>query len=203
MQTQAVQAQTVPAQNSKFLTLADHPALDLLNTVPMVGGALVDLFQTDGDVVLWLKQLGWHVDEASTKLKPGTLLEAARELREVIRSLVARREAGKQIDPDKLNRFLAEARSHLELKAKKDGSLQLSRKWKQRSAEEVLAPLAESAADLLAHGDFSLVRRCESADCVLWFYDRTKSHHRRWCSMAACGNRHKVAEYRKRQQAEA
>ncbi len=193
--------QDAPKPESKFLTLADHPALDLLNTVPMVDGALVDLFQTDADVVLWLKTQGWQVDEASAKWKPGTLLEAARELREVIRGLVAKREAGKQIDPDKLNRYLTEARSYLELKAKKDGSFQLIRKWKQRSPEEILAPLAESAADLLTHGDFSLVRRCESDQCVLWFYDQTKSHHRRWCSMATCGNRHKVAEYRKRRQA--
>jgi predicted RNA-binding Zn ribbon-like protein len=64
----------------------------------------------------------------------------------------------------------------------------------------MLAPVAEWAADLLADGDFELIRRCESEECVLWFYDRTKSHHRRWCSMATCGNRHKVAQYRMRQQ---
>ena len=46
-----------------------------------------------------------------------------------------------------------------------------------------------------------LIRECEHPDCVLWFYDRTKSHRRRWCSMALCGNRHKVAEFRKRQHA--
>ena len=37
----------------------------------------------------------------------------------------------------------------------------------------------------------------------LMFYDRTKSHKRRWCSMALCGNRHKVAEFRKRRQSAA
>jgi len=195
--------QDAPVQPSRFLLLADHPALDLLNTVPMVDGALVDLFQTDRDVALWLKEKGWPADESLAKLKSGALLLAARELREVIRGLVARREAGRHADPARLNDFLAESRSHLELKAKKDGSLQMARKWKQRSAEEILAPLAESAADLLAHGDFSLVRRCESSECVLWFYDRTKSHQRRWCSMSTCGNRHKVAEYRKRRQTEA
>jgi predicted RNA-binding Zn ribbon-like protein len=31
---------------------------------------------------------------------------------------------------------------------------------------------------------------------VLWFFDRTKSHRRRWCSMAVCGNRHKAARFR-------
>ncbi|MNR58262.1 CGNR zinc finger [compost metagenome] len=68
------------------------------------------------------------------------------------------------------------------------------------TAEQYLAPLAEMAAQLLVEGDFNLVRECEHPDCVLWFYDRTKSHRRRWCSMALCGNRHKVAEFRKRKQ---
>jgi predicted RNA-binding Zn ribbon-like protein len=35
---------------------------------------------------------------------------------------------------------------------------------------------------------------------VLFFYDTTKNHARRWCSMAFCGNRHKVAAHYRRQQ---
>ena len=62
----------------------------------------------------------------------------------------------------------------------------------------MLGPVAEAAAELIANGDFSLIRRCENPQCVLWFYDRTKAHVRRWCSMAACGNRHKVTAYRGR-----
>jgi len=114
--------------------------------------------------------------------------------------LVERKAAGKRLDPEPLNAYLAEARSYTRLAQKKDGSLQLKLRWKQRSPAEILAPLAQSAAELLAEGDFQLVRRCESDQCVLWFYDRTKSHQRRWCSMANCGNRHKVAAYRQRKQ---
>jgi len=33
----------------------------------------------------------------------------------------------------------------------------------------------------------------------MWFYDRTKSHRRRWCSMALCGNRAKARAHRERQ----
>ena len=190
-----------PPAINEFMLVADHPALDILNTVPRIDGVLVDFLQSDQDVLRWLDLAGWPAEAGLAKLRPGSLLQAARALRETIRTLVARRKAGKKVEPADLNAFLAEARSYLELEAKKDGSLQLNRKRKQRSAEEMLAPLAESAADLLVNGDFSLVRRCESEECVLWFYDRTKSHHRRWCSMATCGNRHKVAEYRKRQQA--
>lgn len=185
-----------------FLFLADHPALDFLNTFPLVDGALVDLFATDRQVFNWLTLAGWPVGEDAAKLKSGKLLDAARKLRSLIRTAVERRAAGKKVDPAELNVFLAEARSYEEITLTKDGPV-LQRRWKQRTAEEMLAPLAEVAADLLVHGDFELVRGCESAECVLWFYDRTKSHHRRWCSMATCGNRHKVAEFRKRRLANA
>ena len=180
--------------------VADHPALDALNTQVKIDGILQDHLQSDGGVFDWLEHAGWPVNTDHKDFRPGALLQAARALRETIRTLVERRKAGKRLDTAPLNAFLSEARTHLELVSKKAGSLRLNRKWKQRTAEEVLAPLAESAADLIAHGDFDLIRRCESDECVLWFYDRTKSHHRRWCSMATCGNRHKVAEYRRRQQ---
>ena len=185
---------------SNFLFLADHPALDFLNTVPLVDGALVDLFVSDSSVAEWLRLSGWPVEGDTHATRPSALLSAARELRGVIRTLIERRTAGKRLDPEPLNAFLAEVRSFTKLSQKKDGSLQLRLKWKQRTAHEILAPLAQSAAELLAEADFNLVRNCESEQCVLWFYDRTKSHQRRWCSMANCGNRHKVAAYRQRKQ---
>jgi predicted RNA-binding Zn ribbon-like protein len=181
------------------ILVGDHPALDFLNTVSRINETVVDSLQSDEDVVQWLAHTAWPV-EKSAGLRPSALAHSARTLREAIRRLVEKRKAGKRADPAALNAFLAAAKSYAELTQKKDGNLQLKRKWKQRSAEEILAPVAEAAADLLANGDFSLVRRCENAECVLWFYDRTKSHHRRWCSMANCGNRHKVAAFRKRRQ---
>jgi predicted RNA-binding Zn ribbon-like protein len=33
------------------------------------------------------------------------------------------------------------------------------------------------------------------------FYDTTKNHQRRWCSMEICGNRHKAALHRKKKKA--
>ena len=69
---------------------------------------------------------------------------------------------------------------------------------RQESAESIFVPVAEAAIDLLTTGDFDLVKRCENQTCVRWFFDQTKSHRRRWCSMELCGNRHKVAAYRTR-----
>jgi predicted RNA-binding Zn ribbon-like protein len=81
---------------------------------------------------------------------------------------------------------------------KKPRSPAIERIRQQDTLEAILAPVAEAAAILLATADFSLVKRCEDETCVLWFSDKTKSHHRRWCSTFFCGNRHKVAAYRKR-----
>ncbi len=173
--------------------LSDHPVLEFLNTTPMVEGKLRDLFRTDADVLNTLARLGWP-----TQFKGAALLSAARNLREELRQLIENRKTGDPLDLAQLNKFLAEARSHLELSQDKKGSLAVHRVWEHRTAQQALAPVAEAAADLLATGDFELIRRCESETCVLWFYDRTRSHHRRWCSMASCGNRHKVAAFRKR-----
>jgi predicted RNA-binding Zn ribbon-like protein len=86
------------------------------------------------------------------------------------------------------------------LAAAGDGALALRPVYADGTARQVLAPLAESAAELIA-GDFTLVKHCENPDCSMWFADRTKSHRRRWCSMAICGNRHKVASFRQRRAA--
>jgi predicted RNA-binding Zn ribbon-like protein len=180
--------------------LSDHPALELLNTVSRVDGKLVDSLQSDGDVFRWLARLGWPIEQDLVNLRPSSLLETTRNLREAIRTLIEKRKAGKRTDPGVLNNFLAEVRSHLELVPIKSGRLDLKRHLERKTPEQILAPFAESAADLLASGNFKLIKQCENDDCVLWFYDRSKSHHRRWCSMATCGNRHKVAAFRQRQQ---
>jgi predicted RNA-binding Zn ribbon-like protein len=123
-------------------------------------------------------------------------------LREVVRTLVLDKKAGKPLRVKPLNAALAHAQRHIELQA--DGEeWQLVTHYAVNTPQAMLAPLAEAAAELLAMVDFNLVRKCEDSDCVLWFVDKTKAHRRRWCSMALCGNRNKVASFRQRQQREA
>lgn len=50
----------------------------------------------------------------------------------------------------------------------------------------LLEPVAASLANLLTSDKFEYVKQCEAHDCVLLFHDLTKSHRRRWCSMATC-----------------
>jgi predicted RNA-binding Zn ribbon-like protein len=62
----------------------------------------------------------------------------------------------------------------------------------------VLAPVARSIADLAASGRSVEVCKCANPRCVLYFRDRSRTRRRRWCSMAVCGNRMKVAAHVRR-----
>jgi predicted RNA-binding Zn ribbon-like protein len=63
-----------------------------------------------------------------------------------------------------------------------------------------LSMLARQIAVFLAEANLSYLHRCANTEsCVLYFYDATKNHRRQWCSVTACGNRHRVAEFRRRQ----
>jgi predicted RNA-binding Zn ribbon-like protein len=59
----------------------------------------------------------------------------------------------------------------------------------------LLAAVARSAAEIVAEGARARLRVCANADCGLFFYDKSRTHRRRWCSMAVCGNRSKVAAF--------
>jgi predicted RNA-binding Zn ribbon-like protein len=163
-----------------------------------LNGKVVDLLQRDQDVLRWLKEAGLSVTKVGPHTARMPLLVSARRLRENIRSLVEERKAGRRGDPSLLNRFLAGAQSHPRLVWNKPRSLQIEKVRRKDTAESILAPVAEAAAELLATANFNLVKRCEDDTCVLWFSDQSKSHHRRWCSMEICGNRQKVAAYRRR-----
>jgi len=173
----------------------DHPALDLMNTV--VQGE--ETWHTDADVVAWLAAIGER-GASPAPGRPGELLAAARALRETIRGAVTARKAGGRVDAAALNAALAHARRHMVLVEESGDGLSLQAQYAADTPQQLLAPLAEAAAHLLATADFTLVRKCEDHACTLWFLDRTKSHRRRWCSMALCGNRNKVAAFRQRQQ---
>lgn len=179
--------------------LADDLALDFLNTVALVDGAPHDFLSSEGDVQAWLSRMGAHPSKAVEV--PAQLLSVARGLRSAIKALVERRMRGEHGDPRHLNEFLATAPSFSRLTWVEGKAPELTQVRPEESATQWLAPVALAAAELIAKGDFDLVRKCEHPECSLLFYDRTKSHRRRWCSMALCGNRHKVAEFRKRRTA--
>jgi predicted RNA-binding Zn ribbon-like protein len=46
--------------------------------------------------------------------------------------------------------------------------------------------------------DWERLKLCSSDACRWAFYDRSKNHSSRWCTMASCGNREKARRFRQR-----
>jgi predicted RNA-binding Zn ribbon-like protein len=80
----------------------------------------------------------------------------------------------------------------------------VDRRWKivfvarETGLDWLLAAIARSAAEIVLEGDAAKVRVCANPTCGLFFCDKSRTHKRRWCSMAICGNRNKVASFARR-----
>ncbi len=70
--------------------------------------------------------------------------------------------------------------------------------WLDNAADpdQLLWPVAFSAARLLEGPDLSRLKRCDG--CGRLFLDASRNRTRRWCDMQGCGNRAKVARHRAR-----
>lgn len=196
-------AQNVEHNLGEAYVLADHLGLDLLNTRAELNGLSYEFWNSDEDVMRWLVRVGVAPKDGSPAPAAPGVLKQARELREMARALVVQRKRGEQGDPAALNKFMRAYQTFPHLVRDDAGGYKLVRRAADNSVGQLLGEVAEAVALLLAEGDFALVKECEHPECVMWFYDRTKAHKRRWCSMAMCGNRHKAAEFRKRNAAAA
>ena len=65
-----------------------------------------------------------------------------------------------------------------------------------KPADSVIARLLDEIAHAITTGRWDRIGAC--AKCQRIFYDTTRSHTRRWCSYATCGNKANVAAYRSR-----
>jgi predicted RNA-binding Zn ribbon-like protein len=195
------------------IKIGDHLALDFLNSIASPQGEPLEWIADGAAYLQWLEDSGKvqpQQRKAALKSFSGAELDniaaEARQLREWFRRLLVRvKDRGSSAvslkDIDKLNGYLDAATFSRQLVRDADDRLGLV--WKNRASgvRMFLSPVAEAVAELLCEEDHSLVSKCEGPGCTLWFYDRTKSHHRRWCSQAVCGNRARVNAFRQRSRA--
>lgn len=196
-------------QQQSFLWLGNLPCLDLVNTEVVSDGVPVDKLASFSDLLAWLREAGLVTeqvvrpvrDRVVGRTEASATFRQALALRSSLRRMAERLTAGKGPTDEQLeviNRVLSERPTHPKL-VRRAGGFTLALVPERDSAMQLLAPLAESAAWLLAEGDLSLLRHCENPKCVLYFYDTTRNGSRRWCSMAGCGSRAKAAAYYQRQ----
>jgi predicted RNA-binding Zn ribbon-like protein len=191
-----------------FYFVGERLCLDFVNTQAVDGADTIDLLGGFDDLVTWAAS-AQAIDAAqakeSTRRWGGTTagkraFDQAVAFRTMLRGMAERIAEGRSIPHaavDDINEILRTREGALELTRTRDG---YDTRFRQRISEpaQLLVPIAESAAELLSSGDLTLVRKCQNPRCILYFYDTTKNHARRWCSMNACGNRAKVAAHYRR-----
>jgi predicted RNA-binding Zn ribbon-like protein len=125
------------------------------------------------------------------------ILRLRESLRAIFASLVSK-EAYPSSWIEPVNEILRITEGHDEL-VTLNGGWTLQFVAREGGLEWLLAAIARSAAELLVEGPRAPIRRCANPACRLFFYDDSRTHRRRWCSMKVCGNRHKVSAFLRRQ----
>lgn len=191
-----------------FYFIANNLSLDFANTLAAENGVEKELIPEYKDLVDWAAEVkiidaaqakrlmrDWNgLPEAEKAIGDAHAFRA--RLREMSQDLADGRAVSRAV-VEAINALLRDKTGFSEVRAAEDG---YEKTFVAEFSEpsQLLAPIAESAADLLCYGNLENVRKCENAQCVLHFYDVSKNHRRRWCSMAACGNRAKASAFYRR-----
>lgn len=194
------------ADRPEFIFIGEHPAIDFANTRVISRGNSRELFLSWPDVVDWLSQAKLFRDtsvelpatDSAGALKP--VIEFRQAWERVLSELVT---GGRVSDSflERINGFLTLDTFHEILRCDGKRGFRVVRSASHLHGEKLaLNLIAHQIADFLAEANLNYVHRCANTkSCALYFYDTTKNHRRQWCSVATCGNRHKVAQFRKRQ----
>jgi predicted RNA-binding Zn ribbon-like protein len=194
---------------SKFYLVGNNLSVDFVNTRIRENGAPKELLESFDDLIAWaaranlsnLSQAKALLQDWSGRPKAAQVLKLALKFREMLREMVIDAVRGAAIKPavvEEINMIMKAEKGYAEVVRTEEG---FEKRFRADFSDpgQLLAPIAEAAADLLCYGNLAYLKKCEGADCVLHFYDTTKNHSRRWCNMAACGNRAKVAAFYQRQ----
>jgi len=105
-----------------------------------------------------------------------------------------------QRDLDEINRALRTHYTYYLIPAR-DG-VSLDHKHEGDPIAGALARLTESVASEVSGGHPEQLRVCANEDCRWVFNDSSRTGRRKWCDMATCGNRAKVARHREKKRVE-
>lgn len=169
-------------------------ALDFVGTLNERGTTRVENLRTPGDLDDWLVRSG--ILSRSPSATAADLARAV-ELREALYRFIA----------SLINRTLAPRRDLRLVNAAAavpPPVVQVTTTGRRRRTGDVAAALSAIARDgleLVDRDDDAVLKWCADDACTHPFLDRSRGHRRRWCEMAACGDRAKAAAYRARRRA--
>jgi len=188
-----------------FRFVGRYSFLDFINTEASEADGHGDLLTSDQDFVAWLvlaklferNKLKAALEQWQQEKTGVRVWKDAVALRALMRRLVEAIVGGRPIpraSVDAINALIGKPSGFTKL-------VKTARNFERRfdlelnEPKQLLVPIAESAADMLCHGDLSRLKRCDNSNCAAFFYDTSKNHLRRWCSGTECGNRMRVARF--------
>ena len=121
-------------------------------------------------------------------------LKHALALREAVRGVIGANSGLRVYPVDVATLNGAAAKSGLHVRFASDSKPHL-----EPEAKGVLGAMGRIVATLykaMEGDDWLRLKLCSSAPCRWAFYDRSKNHSSRWCTMATCGNREKARRFR-------
>jgi predicted RNA-binding Zn ribbon-like protein len=128
-------------------------------------------------------------------------LKHAIAVREAIRGVIGANSGGRVYPLDIATLNEAAAASRLRARFGAGGKARL-----EPEAGGVAGAMGRMVAALftaIADEEWSRLKLCSSETCRWAFYDRSRNHSSRWCTMATCGNRQKARRFRQRAKATA
>jgi predicted RNA-binding Zn ribbon-like protein len=166
-----------------------------VNTLEIDTG--VDELATPEELVAWLAARELVAKGASAR--PGDV-RRARLYREALRELLLSNNEGGPVPRDAA-RTLDDvaARARLRLRMDDFGLARLEAEGKDVDA--AFGRLLIIVYRAMENDTWARLKACRNDACLWVFYDHSKNRSRHWCSMEACGARHKAQQYRARHKA--
>ncbi len=187
----APEAPTVEIRDG-FKFRSGHHALDLTATLTgRLRDRQTDLLAEPADLARWLVAAGLSARRPEVAR---ATLERARTLRETLYHLATaaiRDHPLPAADRLELNRI---ARGVAAAPVLTPGG---SMRW-DGTADALLVHIARMGVELLGGDPAPRIRQCDGEYCAILFVDASRKGDRRWCSMSACGNKAKAADFRRR-----
>ncbi len=185
---------------SKFIFDSNDECLDFINTEITKRAIRTDLLRNYQDLVDWLAEAGYIDPGTAERMLALSDYERDEELGKIrgfrsslrtVAEVISERKPLLYTHIEPINKILRKAATYTNL-ILINSKARLIRHSSHNTFDPHL-PIAQAAAELLTKKDLSLVRKCTNPSCILFFYDQSKNHGRRWCSMERCGNRMKAA----------
>ena len=186
--------------------------LEFANTIVIQHRKRVDLIGSPEELMQWLLEKNILAPAALSELnhkwsksEQNRLTQIAQNFRDELRAMAEKVVAKREIPEssrESINDLLAQQSEYSSIERTRSG-FEIRKHRELDRPEQLLFSIAESAAALLCEANLALVKKCSNPECTLFFFDSTKNHRRRWCSMQTCGNRMKVDAYWKRKHEDA